>query len=58
MTRPFFRPYQRNYPRDLYLLKDGNNIAYRLFSLSGPPTIDIKTPEMKKYIKLKFLEKN
>ena len=37
-------------------LSDEIYITYRPLSTSGPPTIDIKLPEMQNIIKLKFLE--
>ncbi|NGX36289.1 MAG: hypothetical protein K1000chlam1_01130 [Candidatus Anoxychlamydiales bacterium] len=37
-------------------LSDEIYITYRPLSTSGPPTIDIKLPEMENTIKLKFLE--
>ncbi|NGX44281.1 MAG: hypothetical protein K1060chlam3_00447, partial [Candidatus Anoxychlamydiales bacterium] len=37
-------------------LSDEIHITYRLLSKSGPPTIDIKLPDMEHNIKLKFLE--
>lgn len=47
-----------SYPGKMYLLKDGTVIGFRPLSKSGPPTIDIKLPDIKNNIKLKFLEKN
>jgi len=49
---------RNSYPGDMYLLQDGTTVGYRPFSKSGPITIDIKIPEMKDSIKLKFLENN
>lgn len=37
-------------------LSDEIHITHRVLSKSGPPTIDIKLPDMKHNIKLKFLE--
>ena len=41
----------------MYILEDGTRIGYRPFSTSGPTTIDIKIPNYKDNIKIKFLEK-
>ncbi len=46
-----------NYPGKMYILNDGTRIGYRPISTSGPPTIDIKLPEIADNIKIKFLEK-
>ncbi|MBI5346267.1 MAG: hypothetical protein HZB76_03910 [Chlamydiae bacterium] len=42
--------------RKVYQLSDEVYITYRSLSKSGPPTIDIKLPEMEHNIKLKFFE--
>jgi hypothetical protein len=41
---------------NVYKLSDNTHITYRPISKSGPPTIDIKIPEFKGNIKLKFIE--
>ena len=40
----------------IYKISDDIYITYRQVSTSGPPTIDIKLPEMEHNIKFKFLE--
>ncbi|KPK33716.1 MAG: hypothetical protein AMS24_00075 [Chlamydiae bacterium SM23_39] len=47
-----------SYSGKMYLLQDGTVIGFRPLSKSGAPTIDIKLPDIKDNIKLKFLEKN
>jgi hypothetical protein len=47
-----------SYPGKMFALEDGTIIGFRPLSKSGPPTIDIKLPDIKDHIKLKFLENN